>query len=143
MLLDGQEIDRYRGALHGIALDLGTSTVVLRLLDLATGEAVADTSFENPQRFAGSDVMARIQYAAEYGPGPLVSAITACISRAIAAFPGDPATIYEVAVAGNSTWADGDWDGDGEFTSQDIILAFQDGNYEVTSIGLARPKPRL
>ena len=76
VLLDGEEIDRYRGALHGIALDLGTSTVVLRLLDLATGEAVADTSFENPQRFAGSDVMARIQYAAEHGPEPLVRTLT-------------------------------------------------------------------
>lgn len=50
---------------------------------------------------------------------------------------------YEDDVAGNSTWADGDWDGDGDFTSQDIILAFQDGSYEVTSIGLARPTPRL
>ena len=106
VLLDGEEIDRYRGALHGIALDLGTSTVVLRLLDLATGEAVADTSFENPQRFAGSDVMARIQYAAEHGPEPLVRAITAYISRAIAEFPVDPVTIYEVAVAGNSTMRD-------------------------------------
>jgi len=106
VLLDGDAIDRYRGALHGIALDLGTSTVVLRLLDLATGEALADTSFENPQRFAGSDVMARIQYAAEHGPEPLVGAITAYISRAIAEFPVDPATIYEVTVAGNSTMRD-------------------------------------
>jgi len=106
VLLDGDAIDRYRGALHGVALDLGTSTVVLRLLDLATGEAMADTSFENPQRFAGSDVMARIQYAAEYGPEPLVGAITAYISRAIAEFPADPATIYEVTVAGNSTMRD-------------------------------------
>ena len=106
VLLDGEEIDRYRGALHGIALDLGTSTVVLRLLDLATGEAVADTSFENPQRFAGSDVMARIQYAAEHGPEPLVRAITVYISRAIAEFPVDPVTIYEVTVAGNSTMRD-------------------------------------
>jgi len=106
VLLDGDAIDRYRGALHGIALDLGTSTVVLRLLDLATGEAVADTSFENPQRFAGSDVMARIQYAAEHGPEPLVGAITAYLGRAIAEFPVDPATIYEVTVAGNSTMRD-------------------------------------
>ena len=47
---------------YGLALDLGTTTVVLRLLNLRTGEIVADSSFENPQRFGGSEVMSRIQY---------------------------------------------------------------------------------
>jgi hypothetical protein len=37
---------------------------------------------------------------------------------------------YEDAVAGNSGWADGDWNGDGEFTSGDFVTAFQDGGYE-------------
>ena len=32
---------------------------------------------------------------------------------------------YEDGVPGNSTWEDGDWDGDGEFTSGDLVLAFQ------------------
>ncbi|HEY1340570.1 MAG TPA: 2Fe-2S iron-sulfur cluster-binding protein, partial [Bryobacteraceae bacterium] len=36
---------------YGIAADIGTTTVVLRLLNLATGELAADASFENPQRF--------------------------------------------------------------------------------------------
>ena len=38
----------------------------LRLIDLETGELVADTSFENPQRFGGSDVMSRIHYDTEH-----------------------------------------------------------------------------
>ena len=50
------------GPIHGIAMDLGTTTIVLRLFDLETGELVADSSFENPQRFGGSDVMSRIHY---------------------------------------------------------------------------------
>src|SRR5208337_3851651 len=62
ILLDGEEIDRSTGPIHGLAMDLGTTTVVLRLLNLETGEVVADASFENPQRFGGSDVMARIDY---------------------------------------------------------------------------------
>jgi uncharacterized 2Fe-2S/4Fe-4S cluster protein (DUF4445 family) len=62
ILLDGVEIDRAAGPMHGIAMDLGTTTVVLRLFDLETGEVVADASFENPQRFGGSDVMSRIHY---------------------------------------------------------------------------------
>jgi hypothetical protein len=37
---------------------------------------------------------------------------------------------YEDAIAGNSTWATGDWDGDKEFTSSDFVFAFVDGGYE-------------
>ena len=37
---------------------------------------------------------------------------------------------YEDRVSGNSTWREGDWDGDGDFTSNDIITAFSDGGYE-------------
>ena len=71
ILLDGVEIERSTGPIHGIAMDLGTTTVVLRLLNLETGEVVADSSFENPQRFGGSDVMARIQYDTEDKTGLL------------------------------------------------------------------------
>ena len=66
ILIDGEEIARATGPLHGIAMDLGTTTVVLRLFDLESGEQIADTSFENPQRFGGSDVMARISYDGEH-----------------------------------------------------------------------------
>lgn len=37
---------------------------------------------------------------------------------------------YEDNVAGNSTWATGDWDGDFEFTSSDFVFAFNDGGFE-------------
>ena len=30
----------------------------------------------------------------------------------------------------NSTWATGDWDGDGDFTSADILFVFQFGHYD-------------
>jgi hypothetical protein len=36
---------------------------------------------------------------------------------------------YEDTTRRNSSWADGDWDGDLEFTSSDIVLAFMYGNY--------------
>ena len=106
VLVDGEAIATARGALHGIAMDLGTTTVVLRLLDLETGETLADTSFENPQRFGGSDVMARIQYATEHGRHALVRTLAGYIRHAIEEFPVDPATIYEMTVAGNSTMRD-------------------------------------
>ena len=37
-------------------------------------------------------------------------------------------------MTGNSTWAEGDWNGDGEFSSEDLVLMFQTGAYELTSI---------
>ena len=60
ILIDGVEVEQSAGPIHGLAIDLGTTTVVVRLLNLETGELVADSSFENPQRFGGSDVMSRI-----------------------------------------------------------------------------------
>jgi len=71
ILIDGVEIARSTGPLLGIAMDLGTTTIVLRLVDLETGELIADTSFENPQRFGGSEVMSRIAYDTEH-PGRLL-----------------------------------------------------------------------
>ena len=106
ILLDGAEIDRGTGPLHGLAIDLGTTTVVIRLLNLETGEVIADSSFENPQRFGGSDVMARIQYDTEDRTKTLQRTLTGYMSRAITEFPVDPRSIYEVIIAGNSTMRD-------------------------------------
>ncbi len=106
ILLDGEEIDRSSGPLHGLAVDLGTTTVVLRLLNLETGAVVADASFENPQRFGGSDVMARIQYDTEDRTGTLRRTLVGYLGRAITELPVDPRSIYEIAIAGNSTMRD-------------------------------------
>ena len=106
ILLDGEEIDRRSGPIHGIAMDLGTTTVVLRLLNLETGEIVADASFENPQRFGGSDVMARIQYDTGDGTKLLQRTLVGYLTHAIEEFPAEPESIYEMVVAGNSTMRD-------------------------------------
>jgi uncharacterized 2Fe-2S/4Fe-4S cluster protein (DUF4445 family) len=49
----------------GFALDIGTTTVFLRLLDMDTGEAVDALSALNDQRIYGADVMSRISAAIE------------------------------------------------------------------------------
>lgn len=106
ILLKGEEIDHRSGPLYGLAVDLGTTTVVLRLLNLETGEIIADTAFENPQRFGGSEVMSRIHYDSTH-PGKLLQRTLArYVNHALAEFPVDPASIYEVVVAGNSTMRD-------------------------------------
>ncbi|MEP6662742.1 MAG: ASKHA domain-containing protein [Verrucomicrobiota bacterium] len=106
VLLDGVEIDRRTGPVHGIAMDLGTTTVVVRVLNLETGEVVADASIENPQRFGGSDVMSRIHYDT-HEPGKLLQrTLIGYLTHVIEEFPVDPKSIYELVVAGNSTMRD-------------------------------------
>jgi uncharacterized 2Fe-2S/4Fe-4S cluster protein (DUF4445 family) len=106
ILLDGREIARSTAPIHGLAMDLGTTTIVIRLLNLETGEVIADSSFENPQRFGGSDVMSRIQFDTNDKTRLLQRTLAGYLSRAIEEFPVDPKTIYEMVVAGNSTMRD-------------------------------------
>src|SRR5205085_4361316 len=93
ILLDDKEIAISAGPIHGLAMDLGTTTIVLRLLNLETGEVVADSSFENPQRFGGSDVMSRIQYDTEEGTKLLQRTLAGYLSHAIEELPVDPKSI--------------------------------------------------
>src|SRR6202046_2010328 len=104
--IDGIEVERATGPILGIAMDLGTTTVVLRLVDLETGELIADTSFENPQRFGGSEVMSRIAYDTDHPGRLLMRTLAGYLSHAIEKFPVDPKTIYEMVVVGNSTMRD-------------------------------------
>ena len=103
-------IDRYRGSLYGLAVDLGTTTVVFNLLDLETGHVLHTVSFENPQRFGGSDVMNRISY--DGGPfhGELHKAIVGALNFEIRnlckRIQIPRRQIYEVVVVGNSTMRD-------------------------------------
>jgi uncharacterized 2Fe-2S/4Fe-4S cluster protein (DUF4445 family) len=106
ILLDGEEIARSTATIHGLAMDLGTTTVVVRLLNLETGEVVADSSFENPQRFGGSDVMARIYFDTHDKGKLLQRTLVGYLTHAIEEFPVDPQTIYALVVAGNSTMRD-------------------------------------
>ena len=106
---DGDAVDRYRGHLYGIAIDLGTTTVVMDLVDLATGKSVHVSSFENPQRFGGSDVMNRISYDGEFH-GELQKAAVNAINHEILElgrrFGFVRQEVYEIVVAGNSTMRD-------------------------------------
>jgi uncharacterized 2Fe-2S/4Fe-4S cluster protein (DUF4445 family) len=104
--LDTKALVRSSGPIYGLAMDLGTTTIALRLVDLETGELVARSAFENPQRFGGSDVMARILFDTN-NPGRLLQrTLVGYLSHAIAELPVDPKCIYELVVAGNATMRD-------------------------------------
>ena len=106
VLLDGEPLAESDGPLHGLAIDIGTTTVALRLYDLGSGHLVATHSFENPQRFGGSDIMARIHYDGEHGGRLLQRTLLGNLTRAITGLPVDPLTIYELVVVGNPTMRD-------------------------------------
>jgi uncharacterized 2Fe-2S/4Fe-4S cluster protein (DUF4445 family) len=133
ILLDGEEIARSTAPIHGIAMDLGTTTIVLRLLNLETGELIADASFENPQRFGGSDVMSRIHYDTEHKGKLLMRTVAGYLSHAIEAFPVDPKTIYEMVVVGNSTMRD-------IFFRQNVHSIGQNPYQSITEIEMAEGK---
>jgi uncharacterized 2Fe-2S/4Fe-4S cluster protein (DUF4445 family) len=105
-----EEIGKFRGHLYGLAVDLGTTTIAMELIDLRTGQGVRTCSFENPQRFGGSDVMHRISYDGVEGAGELQRAVCAAINREILVFCRDldfsRHEIYEITIAGNTTMRD-------------------------------------
>ena len=103
-------IDDYRGQVYGIAIDVGTTTVVLNLADLETGEILDTASFENPQRFGGSDIMHRISYDGGDFPGELQQVILSAVNFEIGELSRRHGfhrrRVYEVVVVGNSTMRD-------------------------------------
>ena len=46
----------------GMAIDLGTTQVVLRMLDVVDGGIIAETAFDNPQLSVGPDILSRIHF---------------------------------------------------------------------------------
>jgi uncharacterized 2Fe-2S/4Fe-4S cluster protein (DUF4445 family) len=93
------------GGLFGVALDVGTTTVVAELVDLETGETRATTSFENPQRFGGSNVINRITYERSHR-GLLQRVLIGHLNRTLGELPCGRDEIFEVVVAGNPTMRD-------------------------------------
>ena len=105
-----RRIDDYRGRMYGVAVDVGTTTVALNLLDLESGETLGGASFENPQRFGGSDVMHRISYDGGEYAGELrqvmLSALNFEIGELCRSLNFHRRRIYEAVIVGNSTMRD-------------------------------------
>ena len=90
------------------AVDLGTTTVVARLYDLAAGTELQTCSGWNAQAPYGADVISRIQYTLEKPDGlPELSRrireqIWALVSDALARSGRTPGTLREITLAGNT-----------------------------------------
>ena len=106
----GAARDRFRGRELGLAIDLGTTTVVMKVIDLQAEATIVTASFANPQGFAGSDIMNRISYAAGSFTDELQHAIVSAINteiRTVARSCGFRRTsVTQMVVAGNPTMRD-------------------------------------
>jgi uncharacterized 2Fe-2S/4Fe-4S cluster protein (DUF4445 family) len=101
-----KKIDNYRGGIFGISADIGTTTVVLHLLDLEKGNIVYTSAFENPQRRIGGDnIISRIQFDIE-NSGKLTDLLISKINEEIRKMPVETQKIYDFVVVGNSTMRD-------------------------------------
>lgn len=63
------------GPLAGAAIDLGTTTIAVLLVDLRSGETLASAGALNPQRAYGADVLSRVAYAMHGGAAELQHAV--------------------------------------------------------------------
>jgi uncharacterized 2Fe-2S/4Fe-4S cluster protein (DUF4445 family) len=97
-------------ACYGLAIDLGTTNVVGALIEMSSGEVVAESSEPNPQIAHGEDILTRIHYCLNDGginelSRLAVECITALADR-LAEQAGIAAQdISAVTVSGNTTMA--------------------------------------
>jgi uncharacterized 2Fe-2S/4Fe-4S cluster protein (DUF4445 family) len=92
----------------GLAVDLGTSRVVIRLLNLENGSTLGESAFDNPQGVIGPDILMRIHFADSIeGLNQLNELIIQGLNLEIGLLCEKCATlpenIYLMAVAGNTT----------------------------------------
>ena len=88
----------------GIAVDIGTTTVVAYLVDLENNKIVDSVSGYNKQMIHGGDVLTRINYAGEYGVEKLSRLIVETINGLIETLMKERsgAIIEKMALAGNT-----------------------------------------
>lgn len=91
----------------GLAVDLGTTRVVLLLIDLSTGRPIAESAVDNPQIVIGPDVLTRIHHAETAGGlKELNDLVITGLNGAIGALCRNsghaPSDICVLAVAGNT-----------------------------------------
>ncbi len=103
----GLELKDTEGFIFGASVDIGTTTLVVSIIDLASGEVLSEESSLNPQAVFAQDVLSRISFAKEEnGLERLFNEITTKINELIltaAQKAGiDAGNIYEVVYSGNT-----------------------------------------
>ena len=103
----GTEPGDTRQSLRGVAVDVGTTTLVASLLDLHSGVVLATESSLNPQSLHAQDVLSRIKTAATaeglaFLHAMLRDEINAMLGRLAASTRLPLRQVYEVVLSGNT-----------------------------------------
>lgn len=108
-VLDLLPNDQFKG-IYGVAIDVGTSTLVGYLFDLACGKQLGVAAASNPQARLGTDVISRIRYVHEKSKQGLeelknlvLDAVNELIVTMTCEMGIDPTAIYKATVVGNPT----------------------------------------
>ncbi|UCE99150.1 MAG: DUF4445 domain-containing protein [Planctomycetota bacterium] len=114
--------------IFGLAVDIGTTTIVAKLVDMTNGQCLATQADLNPQCRYGDDVISRIAYAqTDAKLAELNALLIQCINKLTAQLCNqvsiDATQIYEISAVGNTT----------------MNHIFQ--KFPITSLGLAPYKP--
>jgi uncharacterized 2Fe-2S/4Fe-4S cluster protein (DUF4445 family) len=96
------------GMIFGLAIDLGTTTIVARLIYMAAGQCQAIEAVLNPQTRFGDDVVSRIAYAQtdkEFAElhNTIIDCINDLTSKLCKQADIEQNVIYEMCLVGNTT----------------------------------------
>ncbi|MBL8133450.1 MAG: DUF4445 domain-containing protein [Anaerolineae bacterium] len=98
----------YVESLYGLAVDVGSTTIVCHLCDLLTGQVIATEAMMNPQVRYGEDLMSRVSYATGEAGGlgrlhhAAVKAVNDLADRAAGTAGIDTAAITDIILVGNT-----------------------------------------
>ncbi|MBU2703114.1 uncharacterized 2Fe-2S/4Fe-4S cluster protein (DUF4445 family) [Sporomusaceae bacterium BoRhaA] len=101
----------HQACLFGIAVDVGTTTVVVYLVDLLSGSVIGQEGTHNRQAQFGGDVITRIIYASDESCGleklqkAVIETINYLIGNLVDKYIIDIADIRVIVTAGNTTMA--------------------------------------
>jgi len=113
------DLGPYQGEIYGLAIDVGTTTLVSQVVDLEDGRTVATLARKNPQISYGNDVISRIGHTMQHQDGlrELQQCVVTGLNQDLAQLEekqGDVCKyIYDVVAVGNSTMR-------GIFFAQDV-----------------------
>jgi uncharacterized 2Fe-2S/4Fe-4S cluster protein (DUF4445 family) len=108
----GEDSGNYQGKILGLAVDVGTTTLVMQVVDLETGRNIGTIASKNPQIAYGNDVISRGGYAMTHKGGlkELQSVVINGINKNLKELEKNLQVeegsitkyIYDVVVVGNS-----------------------------------------
>jgi uncharacterized 2Fe-2S/4Fe-4S cluster protein (DUF4445 family) len=97
-----------RKKIYGLAVDLGTSTIVMRLVCLNDGQSMDEVSFLNPQIEIGPDILTRIHFCSRKDglkrlQKGVITGLNNCLRNLLSKYQLDEKVVLGMTVAGNTT----------------------------------------